>query len=198
MLSLFWPSFPASLLSLSEVGHCCIRWRPWCLFCVETGRGGLPWLRHHTSTAGGTGLIPGQGTKIPHAPQYDQNRTKTVRKESGHLWFLLWGWLGQGPKSLLLQLLLGQPCSEGSGWGGLIWGWPLRRLLGVPGVQTSSLVPSASWASIPSCSHPAKPVQSVWALGPLQAPGEDPVSGTFRGFLRDCSVADPSRHVCGC
>ena len=25
------------------------------------------WLRHHTSTAGGTGSIPGLGIKIPHA-----------------------------------------------------------------------------------------------------------------------------------
>ena len=29
----------------------------------------VQWLRLHTSTAGGVGLIPGQGTKIPHATQ---------------------------------------------------------------------------------------------------------------------------------
>ena len=36
--------------------------------------GDLPvvqWLRFHPSTAGGTGLIPGQGTKIPHATSCD-------------------------------------------------------------------------------------------------------------------------------
>ena len=27
----------------------------------------VQWLRLHASTAGGTDLIPGQGTKIPHA-----------------------------------------------------------------------------------------------------------------------------------
>ena len=27
----------------------------------------VQWLRVHASTAGGMGLIPGQGTKIPHA-----------------------------------------------------------------------------------------------------------------------------------
>ena len=27
----------------------------------------VPWLRRHVSNAGGTGSIPGQGTKIPHA-----------------------------------------------------------------------------------------------------------------------------------
>ena len=27
----------------------------------------VQWLRHLASTAGGTGLIPGRGTKIPHA-----------------------------------------------------------------------------------------------------------------------------------
>ena len=29
----------------------------------------VQWLRTHDSTARGTGLIPGQRSKIPHAPQ---------------------------------------------------------------------------------------------------------------------------------
>ena len=32
----------------------------------------VQWLRFHSSTAGGTGSIPGQGTKIPHALRYGQ------------------------------------------------------------------------------------------------------------------------------
>ena len=32
----------------------------------------VQWLRFHASTAGSTGLIPGWGTKIPHAAQCRQ------------------------------------------------------------------------------------------------------------------------------
>ena len=32
----------------------------------------IQWLRLHASTAGATGSIPGQGTKIPHAAQCGQ------------------------------------------------------------------------------------------------------------------------------
>ena len=32
----------------------------------------VQWLRLRASTAGATGLIPGPGTKIPHAPQHGQ------------------------------------------------------------------------------------------------------------------------------
>ena len=34
----------------------------------------IQWLRLRTSTAGGTGLIPGRGTKISHASWYDQKK----------------------------------------------------------------------------------------------------------------------------
>ena len=34
----------------------------------------VQWLRLRTSTAGGTGSIPGQGTKIPQAAQHCQNK----------------------------------------------------------------------------------------------------------------------------
>ena len=36
----------------------------------------VQWLGLHTSTAGGTGLIPGRGTKIPHAEWHSQNKFK--------------------------------------------------------------------------------------------------------------------------
>lgn len=36
------------------------------LYCIGTSQA-IQWLRIHASTAGGTGWIPGQGTKIPHA-----------------------------------------------------------------------------------------------------------------------------------
>ena len=35
------------------------------------------WLRLYTSTAGSAGLIPGQGTKIPHTEQCGKNIKKT-------------------------------------------------------------------------------------------------------------------------
>ena len=35
---------------------------------------GSPWLRLHASTAGGTDLIPGRGTKIPHAAWCSQKK----------------------------------------------------------------------------------------------------------------------------
>ena len=38
-------------------------------------------LRLHASNAGGTGSIPGQGTKIPHAKQHSQ-KTKKKKKAS--------------------------------------------------------------------------------------------------------------------
>ena len=37
----------------------------------------VQWLRLHTSTAGVTGSIPGQGTKIPHAAQQLSLRATT-------------------------------------------------------------------------------------------------------------------------
>ena len=43
---------------------------------------GLPWwssdLRLHAPNAGGTGSIPGQGTKIPHAAWRTQKKKKKV------------------------------------------------------------------------------------------------------------------------
>ena len=36
-------------------------------------------LRLHASTAGGTDLIPGQGTKIPHATQCGQKINKDIK-----------------------------------------------------------------------------------------------------------------------
>ena len=41
------------------------------------------WLRLCASTAGGTGLIPGQGTKIPHATWCSQKQKKKVKT----LWY---------------------------------------------------------------------------------------------------------------
>ena len=41
----------------------------------------VQWLGLHASTAGGTGSIPGQGTKIPHALQHGQIKEKKKKKE---------------------------------------------------------------------------------------------------------------------
>ena len=38
----------------------------------------VQWLRLHASNAGGTGLIPGWGTKIPHAAGCSQKKKKKI------------------------------------------------------------------------------------------------------------------------
>ena len=40
----------------------------------------VQWLRLHASTAGGTGSIPGWGTKIPHATWHGPEKKKKKRK----------------------------------------------------------------------------------------------------------------------
>ena len=37
----------------------------------------VQWLRLHASNTGGTGLIPGWGTKILHASQFSQKKKKS-------------------------------------------------------------------------------------------------------------------------
>ena len=39
-------------------------------------------VKTRPSTAGGTGLIPGRGTKIPHAGQHSQRKKKKERKRT--------------------------------------------------------------------------------------------------------------------
>ena len=41
----------------------------------------VQWLTLHTSNAEGTGSIPGQGTKIPHAVQHSQRLKKKKKKK---------------------------------------------------------------------------------------------------------------------
>ena len=38
----------------------------------------VQWLRLHTATAGGTGSIPGQGTKILHVTQQKKKRKRNI------------------------------------------------------------------------------------------------------------------------
>ena len=47
---------------------------------MDTGGNSLvvQWLELPASTAGGTGLIPGQGTKILHAVQHGQKKKLTM------------------------------------------------------------------------------------------------------------------------
>ena len=40
----------------------------------------IQWLRIHIPNAGGTGLIPGWETKIPHSAQCDQKDKKKKKK----------------------------------------------------------------------------------------------------------------------
>ena len=39
----------------------------------------VQWLRLHTLSAGGTGLMPGWGTKIPHAVQCSQKKYLKIK-----------------------------------------------------------------------------------------------------------------------
>ena len=41
----------------------------------------VQWLILHVPNAGGVGLIPGQGTKIPHVAQCLENKQTTTKKE---------------------------------------------------------------------------------------------------------------------
>ena len=41
----------------------------------------VQWLRLHASTAGGTGSIPGWGTKIPHAAQCGKREREGKKKK---------------------------------------------------------------------------------------------------------------------
>ena len=63
----------------------------------------IQWLRLRTSTAGGTGLIPGRGTKISHASWYDQKKQtkkKTEEEEPGHIKDCTWFWNETDPSSI--------------------------------------------------------------------------------------------------
>ena len=44
----------------------------------------------HTSSAGGLGLIPGLGTKIPHATQVVKKKKKKKANKNRLLWEKLW------------------------------------------------------------------------------------------------------------
>ena len=44
----------------------------------------VQWLRLHAPTAGGTGSIPGRGTKTPHAAQYGQKKKENYSCEKRH------------------------------------------------------------------------------------------------------------------
>ena len=44
----------------------------------------VQWIRHHASTAGGTSLIPGGGTKIAHAALHGKKKKKRKVKKKSH------------------------------------------------------------------------------------------------------------------
>ena len=51
----------------------------------------VQWLRFHSSTAGGTGLIPGPGTKIPHATWHGQKIIIIIFKKQAFIeWMDRW------------------------------------------------------------------------------------------------------------
>ena len=52
----------------------------------------IQWLRRHASTAGDTGSMPGQGTKILHVMQRGQKGKILKIKRKGHRAFLVAQW----------------------------------------------------------------------------------------------------------
>ena len=92
---------------------------------LESGAGTslvVQWLRHHPSTARGSGSIPGQGRKVPHAIWCSQNIQKRKNKPR-------WGWeplnvvwIGKGCQ---WEAMCGVPAgasdySSNSNWGSAI------------------------------------------------------------------------------
>ena len=72
----------------------------------------VQWLRLHPSTAGGTGSIPGWGTKIPQASQRDQKKIRTKQ-------ILCRDSAPQGRGQLILQMVasyLSTEPSESNKW----------------------------------------------------------------------------------
>ena len=58
-----------------------LRLSPWLNITCRTSLA-VQWLRLHASTAGGTGSIPGQGTKILHAVRPKPNQKKERSKQT--------------------------------------------------------------------------------------------------------------------
>lgn len=54
---------------------------------VQTNNRDFPWLRCHTSSAGGTGSVPGRGTNIPQAvwSPNPPHQIKQMKKKKTHL-----------------------------------------------------------------------------------------------------------------
>ena len=76
----------------------------------------VPWLRFHTSNAGYAGLIPGRGTKIPHAARCSQKQNKNhvagIRGQSNDWdqgpWVLVGTWLGPVLSLARMRLIPGR------------------------------------------------------------------------------------------
>ena len=69
----------------------------------------VQWLRSHASSAGVSGSIPGQGTKIPHACHL----AKKKKKSSTHGCYLKpWGWMRSFWKRIPLQKRSGPKTME--------------------------------------------------------------------------------------
>ena len=69
------------------------KWRPGNSLAVQ-------WLRLRTSTVGGTGLIPGLGTKIPHAA----GSKKKKKKKKKEKWRPERAWLAAETGAMGLEL----------------------------------------------------------------------------------------------
>ena len=65
----------------------------------------VQWLRLHDSTAGSTGLIPGQGTKILQAAWHSQRKKKKKERKK------LEGWAGAGTQGFVGHVTKYLKCS---------------------------------------------------------------------------------------
>ena len=80
----------------------------------------VQWLRVCTSIVEGTGLIPGEGTKIPHAAGHCQKKKKIGKKETlfgkqyASLYSILYRYFGEGNGTPLQYSCLENPMDAGA------------------------------------------------------------------------------------
>ena len=55
----------------------------------------VQWLQLCPSNAGGTGSIPGQGTKIPHNEMWQKKKRKKERKKKASGFYVMMRWVGE-------------------------------------------------------------------------------------------------------
>ena len=114
------------------------------------------WLGLRASTAGGTGSIPGQGTKIPHATQCGQKFFKNQKNKQKLPPIIKWGLDHLLPSALTImddEILASITMGKGEN---LLQSWQKRSSLSPPtaypiiGMNTSNhVLPAGRWGMLP-------------------------------------------------